>query len=53
MEKSGRIILTKEDLDEFANGRVSQRIRETWGLTLGQLSEIIKAHEYTSTEESN
>jgi hypothetical protein len=52
MEKSGRIVLTPEDLAEFKNGRVSQRIRETWGLTLGELSEIIKAHQYTSTEEN-
>lgn len=51
MEKSGRIILTPEDLAEFRNGRVSQRIRETWGLTLVELSEIIQANEYTSTEE--
>jgi len=52
MEKSGRIILTREDLAEFKKGRVSQRIRETWGLTLDQLSEIIASNEYNSTEEN-
>jgi len=51
MEKSGSIVLTPEDWAEFRNGRVSQRIRENWGLTLAELSDIIMTHKYTSTGE--
>lgn len=52
MEKSGSIVLTPDDLAEFRNGRVSQRIRDNWGLTLAELSAIIVAQEYTSTGET-
>lgn len=50
MEKSSNIMLTPEDLKEYAEGRVSQRIQDTWGLTFGELSAIINAHEYTTEE---
>lgn len=52
MEKSSQLLLTAQDLAEYKEGRVSQRIQDTWGLTYGELSAIIDAHEYT-TEESN
>lgn len=52
MEKSSQLLLTAQDLAEYREGRVSQRIQDTWGLTYGELSAIIDAHEYT-TEESN
>lgn len=51
MEKSSQLLLTAQDLSEYREGRVSQRIQDTWGLTYGELSAIIDAHEYT-TEES-
>lgn len=51
MEKSSQLVLTAQDLAEYREGRVSQRIQDTWGLTYGELSAIIDAHEYTSTEE--
>ncbi len=51
MEKSSQIYLTPQDLAEYREGRVSQRILDTWGLTYGELSAIIQSHQYTSTEE--
>lgn len=53
MEKSSNIRLTPNDLTEYKEGRVSQRISDTWGLTYGELSAIIDSHQYTSTEETN
>lgn len=53
MEKSSHIYLTPSDLSEFREGRVSQRIQDTWGLTYGELLAIIEAHQYTSTEETS
>lgn len=52
MEKSSHIYLSPNDLAEYKEGRVSQRILDTWGLTYGELSAIIESHEYTSTEEN-
>ena len=52
MEKSSQLFLTNQDLEEYREGRVSQRIQSTWGLTYGELSAIIEAHQYTSTEEN-
>lgn len=52
MEKSSQLVLTAQDLSDYREGRVSQRIQDTWGLTYGELSAIIDAHEYTSTEEN-
>lgn len=51
MEKSSQLFLTAQDLSEYKEGRVSQRIQDTWGLTYGELSAIIEAHQYTTTEE--
>ena len=52
MEKSSHIVLTPTDLKEYREGRVSQRIQDTWGLTYGELLAIIDAHQYTSIEEN-
>ena len=50
MEKSSQLLLTAQDLAEYREGRVSQRIQDTWGLTYGELSAIIDAYEYTTEE---
>lgn len=50
MEKSSQILLTALDLAEYREGRVSQRIQSIWGLTYGELSAIIDAHQYTTEE---
>ena len=50
MEKSSQLLLTAQDLAEYREGRVSQRIQDTWGLTYGELSAIIDANEYTTEE---
>jgi hypothetical protein len=52
MEKSGRIVLTPEDLAEFRKGLVSERIQTTWGLTFAELSEIIASQNTNSNGES-
>lgn len=46
LEKSGTITLTDEDLDEFYKGKVSEKIRSTWGLTFLELKEIVVANNY-------
>lgn len=47
LEKSGSIVLTKEDLDDLRLGLVSERVKSSWGLTLEQLQEIVSNNNYT------
>ena len=47
LEKSGSIVLTKEDLDDLRLGLVSERVKSSWGLTLEQLQEIVRNNDYT------
>jgi hypothetical protein len=46
LEKSGHLLLTQEDLAEFAEGRVSKRVSETWQLTFDELKEYIENNKY-------
>lgn len=48
LEKSGNVVLTKDDLILFSQGEVSPRLQETWGLTLEELKSIIHGNSYTS-----
>lgn len=50
MEKSGLPIFTKEDLEDFQEGFVSQRILENWSLTFSELKVIIDSQQYISSE---
>lgn len=47
LEKSGSIVLTKEDLDDLRLNLVSERVKSSWGLTLEQLQEIVRNNDYT------
>jgi hypothetical protein len=46
MEKNGTILLTEEDLAEFREGGVSQRVKETWNLSYDDLKKIIENNNY-------
>lgn len=46
LEKSGTIVLTQQDLDEFHLGRVTDRVESNWGLTYNQLMEIVTTNSY-------
>ena len=52
IEKSGRILLLEEDIDEFQKGQVSQRVFTNWGLTLEELSSIIQSQHYVLVSEN-
>lgn len=49
LEKTGTIILTSDDLKQAEEGIVSDRVKQTWGLTLQQLKEVIDSKSYAST----
>lgn len=46
LEKSGTITLTLEDLNELEKGKVSERIRSNWNLSLAELKEIVATNSY-------
>jgi len=46
LEKSSTILLTQQDLDELSLGRVSERVRDTWHLTLEQLRKLVENNDY-------
>ena len=47
MEKSGKILLTKEEVSSFLQtGQVPQRVFSQWGLSSSELSEVIQNNYY-------
>lgn len=46
MEKSGRILLTQDDLASFYSGLVSDRVRDMWGISFEELRDIIQNNQY-------
>lgn len=46
LEKSGTILLTKEDLEEYGNGRVSDRLQEEWGMSYEELRFVVENNNY-------
>ena len=56
MEKNGSIVLTKEDMDLYNAGIVSDRLRDNWNLDLNALRAIVNSNNYntvsTQKEES-
>lgn len=50
LEKSGTILLTKEDLEEYKQGCVSDRLQEAWGMTLAELQFIVENNNYKEIE---
>lgn len=46
LEKSGTIQLTEEDILLARKGIVSDRVKQTWGLTLAELQEVVDNNDY-------
>lgn len=51
IEKSGSIVLTPDDIEQYNAGIVSERIRQTWGLSLDDLKAIIESNQFTKVKE--
>jgi hypothetical protein len=47
LEKSGSILLTEEDILLAHQGIVSDRVKQTWGLTLVELQQVVNNNDYT------
>ena len=47
LEKTGALILTRSELSQIQSGQVPDRIAQTWGLSLPELSAIIASSQYT------
>lgn len=48
LEKSGTIQLTEDDINSAKSGIVSERVKQTWGLTLEQLQEVVNNNDYNT-----
>jgi hypothetical protein len=46
LEKQGKVVLTDMDIDEYNKGRVSSRVKETWGFSLDDLKDVIETKQY-------
>lgn len=46
LEKSGRLLLSQEDIDLISVGIIPDRIKE-WDLTLDELQALLASSEYT------
>ena len=46
LEKSSRIVLTKDDLDQYNAGKVSERLLSLWSLDLHALREIVESNNF-------
>jgi hypothetical protein len=47
LEKSSRIVLTKDDLAQYQAGKVSDRLQSTWSLDLNALREIVESNNFS------
>ena len=47
LEKSGIIVLTEEDLEEYNSGSVSERIKSLWNLSFDELRDIVLSNSFT------
>lgn len=50
MEKNGSLKLSPEEVKQIREGVVPDRIKDSWGLSLEELSVMIAAGDYQSTE---
>jgi hypothetical protein len=46
LEKSGTIQLSEDDVELAKQGIVSDRVKQSWGLTLEQLQEVVNNNDY-------
>lgn len=46
LEKSSRIVLTKDDLDQYNAGKVSDRLKSAWSLDFQSLQEIVESQNF-------
>ena len=53
MEKNGSVVLTKEDIDLYNAGIVSDRLRDNWNLDLTALRAIVNSNNYNTVSTQN
>lgn len=51
MEKDGKIVLTQDDMDQYNQGEVSSRVKETWNITFSELKAAIESGSVTILSE--
>jgi hypothetical protein len=49
LEKTGAVTLTEEELIQAKSGILPDRIKQTWDLSLSELSSIISSGNYQTT----
>lgn len=53
LEKTGKLLLTQDDIDKANNDEVSIRIKQNWGLSLEELLDIIRTYQYELIPDSS
>lgn len=47
MEKSGALVLTEDDMAQYREGKVSERITALWQLRIEELRQVVEDENYT------
>jgi hypothetical protein len=53
LEKDSKVVLTDDDIVEYRHGRVSDRVKETWGLTFEELQALVSSKQYTAVTQDS
>lgn len=51
LEKTGEIRLNEDDIKQAKEGKVSDRVKDTWNLTVDELQGLVKAGEFKSDKD--
>lgn len=51
--KSGELILTEDDIKQSKEGNVSKRVKETWGLSLEELNQVVANKDYKTIKDES
>lgn len=51
IEKSGSVVLTDDDILQYNRGIVSDRVAQTWGLSLEALKDVIERKQFTKIKD--
>lgn len=52
LEKNGSVVLTEDDISKYNAGVVSERVRQTWGLSLDELRQVVENKQFGKVKDT-
>lgn len=53
MDKDGIVLLTQSDYDEYLQGKVSERLQQTWDISFSELQDAVINGRYKLINKDN